>query len=411
VQRPLHWLSRPGVDEVDLAYSSVYREYVEEVREFLRANWPVPGDPKEADKTREFRCRATRAGHLYRTLPPQYGGAGLPGDLLKSEIVREEFRKVGAPREIVDRSVARLIPTLLQWGTEWQKQHFIPPTLGQEMTWCQGYSEPNAGSDLASLRTLARPTDGVWLINGSKIWSSNADRVTHMHALVRTEPEKHRHLGISYLFVELHQPGVEIRPIKDITGATSFCEVFFTDAVSPDEYLIGGRGNGWAVSRTVLRYERNSMRSVEWLETVVRRLARLAAETTRDGGPAIREPAVRSTLARIDARLYSMRYSTYRDLSMEAVGEDSGGFRLMMKLYLTITQEEIVELARNLLGDDNLLRDPGSGEDGRPGSAKWVQHAMDTLKIAIAGGSSNIQRNIIGERVLGLPRDPIGPAR
>jgi alkylation response protein AidB-like acyl-CoA dehydrogenase len=393
---------------MDLAYSAENDEFAMEIRQFLAENWPVPGDADDEEKVRSFRSRATQAGYVYPTVPQEYGGAGLDGDLLKNEIVREEFRRVGAPREIADRSVARLIPTLLQWGTEWQKQHFIPKTLEQQITWSQGYSEPNAGSDLAALRTRAELVAGRWVINGSKIWSSNADRSTHMHALVRTETEAHRHLGLSYMFIELDQPGIEIRRITDLTGAASFCEVFFTDAVAPENYLVGGRGNGWAVSRTVLRYERNSMRSVEWLETVVRRLIRLAAETTRDGGPAIREPAVRASLARIQARLLSMKYSTYRDLSMEAAGENPGGFRVMMKLYLTVTQHQIVELARDLLGDDYLLRHPGTDLDGRRGNAKWVQHAMDTLKIAIAGGSSNIQRNIIGERILGLPRDPVG---
>jgi alkylation response protein AidB-like acyl-CoA dehydrogenase len=172
--------------------------------------------------------------------------------------------------------------------------------------------------------------------------------------------------------------------------------------------MVGGRGNGWQVSRTTLRYERSGMGSVNWLETVLRRLVGLARDTIRNGRPALEDPAVRRQIARMQARLFAMRYSAYRDLSMEAAGEHSGDYLLTQKLYLTDTVHALDRFTRDLIADDFMLATPGEGRDGRKGNIKWVQNSLHSLKIAIAGGSSNIQRNIIGERVLGLPRDSVG---
>jgi alkylation response protein AidB-like acyl-CoA dehydrogenase len=215
-------------------------------------------------------------------------------------------------------------------------------------------------------------------------------------------------MGISYLLIDLHQPGIEIRRIKQLTGESEFCEVFFNNAEAPASWLVGERGNGWQVSRTTLRHERSGFNSINWLDTLVRRLVRLAAETPRHGRPALEDPAIRAQIARFQARAYAMRYSAYRDLSMEAAGEPAGNYLLMQKLYLTDTIHAMDRLTRDLLADDFMLSTPGEGDDGRKGNIKWVQNSLHGLKIAIAGGSSNIQRNIIGERVLGLPRDLVG---
>ncbi|WP_312164006.1 acyl-CoA dehydrogenase family protein [Phenylobacterium sp.] len=395
---------------MDLSYSEVYEEYRRQLREFLAANWPLPedvGSPKE--RVAEFQRRATEAGYLFRHVPRKYGGSEQPPDFLKGEIIKEEFRRVRAPTDPATSGVQRIIPVLLEWGTEAQKDFFIPRTMSGEISWTQGYSEPNAGSDLAALTTRAELIGDRWVINGQKIWSSNAYKAQYMNALIRTE-QAPRHQGISYMLIDLNQPGVEIRRIKQITGEAEFCEVFFTNAEAPADAAVGGRGNGWAVSRTTLRYERSGFRSVDWMEAVLRRLVATARETIRDGRPAIEDQDLRRQIARVQARLYAMRYSAYRDLSMEAAGEHSGDYLLTQKLYLTDTIQFIDRLTRDLLADDYLLATPGKGKDGREGNIKWIEHSFHTLKVAIAGGSSNIQRNIIGERVLGLPRDHIGVA-
>jgi alkylation response protein AidB-like acyl-CoA dehydrogenase len=394
---------------MDLSYSQKYEDYRQRLRAFLAENWPLPESVGDlAARTAEFRRRATAAGYLNRHVPVRYGGSEQPPDFLNSEIIKDELRRVGAPGDITSMGVTRIIPVLMQWGAREQQDYFIPPTMTGEFFWVQGYSEPNAGSDLASLRTRAELVGDRWIINGQKIWSSNAYRAQYMNALVRTE-DAPRHLGISYLLIDMNQPGIEVRRIKQITGESEFCEVFFTNAEAPAEWVVGGRGNGWQVSRTTLRYERSGMGSVNWLDSLVRRVVGLARDTIRGGRPALEDPAVRRQIARVQARLYAMRYSAYRDLSMEAAGEHSGDYLLMQKLYLTDTVHALDRLTRDLLADDFLLTTPGEGRDGRKGNIKWVQHSLHSLKIAIAGGSSNIQRNIIGERVLGLPRDSVGP--
>lgn len=393
---------------MDLSYSKEYEDYREELRTFLAANWPLPdaiGGFKE--RVAEFHRRAAKAGYVFRHVPLKYGGGEQAPDFLKSEIIKEEFRRADAPTEPEVIGINRVIPVLLQWGTEAQKDFFIPRTMSREFLWSQGYSEPNAGSDLASIRTRAELVGDKWIISGQKIWSSNAYKCQYMNALVRTE-DAPRHLGISYLLIDLHQPGIEIRRIKQITGESEFCEVFFTNAEAPADWVVGGRGNGWAVSRTTLRYERGGFRSVNWLDSILRRIVKLARETIRDGKPAIEEPHLRREIARVQARLYAMRYSAYRDLSMEAAGEHSGDYLLAQKLYLTDTIHFVERLTRDLLGDDYLLMTPGEGPDGLKGNAKWIYNSFHSLKIAIAGGPSNIQRNIVGERVLGLPRDVAG---
>ena len=391
---------------MDLSYSDENKAFRREVRSFVADAWSVVNRRATADEEAEFRARATKAGYLYRAIPEQYGGSGQEADLLKSEIIREEFRRAGAPVERNDRAITRLIPTLLQWGSDWQKEFFIPRSVTGEILWAQGYSEPNAGNDLASLRTRAELVDDKWVINGQKIWSSRAHLARYMYMLVRTEADA-RHEGISYLLVDLDQPGVDIRQIKQINGDAEFCEVFFTDAVTPADWIVGERGRGWAVSRTTLKHERSGIHSVNWAESILKRMIRLAGETERDGGRALDEPELRKQLSSLQARVAAMRYSAYRSMSMEAADENPGSFPLMMKLYLTNILHDMVAIARDLLGDDYLLATPGR-EDGRRASAKWIAHAVDTLKIAIAGGSSNIQLNIIGERGLGLPRDGVG---
>jgi alkylation response protein AidB-like acyl-CoA dehydrogenase len=396
---------------MDLSYSQENEDFRARLQEFLKANWPLPeslGDLEE--RKEEFRRRATEAGYMMRSIPKEYGGSEQPLDFLKGEIIREEIKKHGAPTEVVHIGTGRVVPVLLAYGTPEQKAKWIPGTVSREFMWCQGYSEPNAGSDLASLKTRAELVGDKWIINGQKIWSSRAHKDPYMVLLVRTEPEDvaPRHAGISYMLVDLRQPGVEIRPIKQISGEPEFNEVFFTNAEAPADAIVGGRGNGWNVSRMLLRYERAAFSGINWADSLIQRAVRTARATMRNGRPAIEDPNLRADLARLQARAMAMRYSAYRDMSMEAVGEPSGDYMLMQKLYLTEFLLKLDDITRDLLADDLMMLKPGEGKDGLKGNAKWVDASLQSLKIRIAGGSSNIQRNIIGERVLGLPRDQVG---
>lgn len=396
---------------MDLSYSQENEDYRVKLQGFLKENWPLPESLGALDERKEeFRRRATEAGYMNRSLPREYGGSEQPLDFLKGEIIREEIKKHGAPTEVVHIGTGRVVPVLLEYGTPEQKAYWIPPTVSREFMWCQGYSEPNAGSDLASLRTKAELVGDKWIINGQKIWSSGAHKYPFMVALIRTEPEDvaPRHKGISYFLLDLRQPGVEIRPIKQISGEPEFNEVFFTNAEAPADAIVGGRGNGWNVSRMLLRYERAAFSGINWADSLIQRAVRTAQSTIRNGKPAIEEPAVRADIARLQARSMAMRYSAYRDMSMEAAGEPSGDYMMLQKLYLTEMLLKLDDITRDLLADDLMMLNPGVGTDGMKGNAKWVDASLQTLKIRIAGGSSNIQRNIIGERVLGLPRDQVG---
>lgn len=390
---------------MDLAYSRDYEIFRAEVRGFLQQRWAGPGRDraKRAEEARVFRQAAVEAGHLYRNVPKIYGGAEQPVDILKAQIIREEFERVRAPREVDGIGVTLLLPTLLEHGTAEQKAHFIPRTVTGEFVWAQGYSEPSAGSDLASLRTRAELKDDRWIINGQKIWSSGAHLARFMFMLARTEPAAPKHAGISYLLVDLKQPGIEVRPLKQMTGGAEFCEVFFSEAETPADWIVGERGRGWNVSRSTLKHERNFIGGVDRIAKPFERLVALAKQAQLGGASAIEDPEIRQRLAKIAGSVAALTYSSYRQTSLVARGEDPGLVQLLFKLCGSNVGHEIAQCARELMGDSFLLAPIADGVRS-DGIEKWNQQFMGSIAVAIAGGASNIQRNIIAERGLGLPR-------
>lgn len=349
----------------------------------------------------DFRRCATDRGFLYRSVPRAYGGSQQPVDVIRAQVIREEFQRARAPMEVGGNGMNMTVPTLLEKGTEEQKDLFIRKTIEGEYIWGQGYSEPGAGSDLASVRTKGElSADGTkWIINGQKIWTSQGMASTHMFMLVRTEPDASKHDGITYLLIDLDQPGITRRPIRQMTGEGGFCEFFFDNAETPVSWQVGERGQGWYVSRTTLKHERASIGSADGLGNQFAKLVELARETGRNA-----DPVVRDHLARIEGFVMAHRYTSFRLFSCAAAGEDPGPVSLMMKLALTEIGHEMALLAQELAGDA-LLREPArAGTRGR-GPEKWLDQIMGSLGNSIAGGASNIQRNIIAERGLGLPRD------
>jgi len=300
------------------------------------------------------------------------------------------------------------VPTLLEQGTEAQREAFIRKTIEGDYIWGQGYSEPGSGSDLASVRTRGELSDDGtrWIINGQKIWTSQGMQATHMFMLVRTEPDAPKHDGISYLLLDLAQPGITRSPIRQMTGeqgAHTFCEFFFDNAETPAAWQVGERGKGWYVSRTTLKHERASIGSADGLGRQFEKLLELAREMGR-----IEDPLVRNRLVEIEGRVLSHRYSSFRQFSCVAAGEDAGPVQLMMKLLLTEIGHDMALLAQELIGAAGLVEPPGVGGRGPRGARgpnKWLDQIMGSLGNSIAGGTSNIQRNIIAERALGLPRD------
>jgi|TARA_B100000378_G_scaffold104643_3_gene83631 alkylation response protein AidB-like acyl-CoA dehydrogenase len=392
--------------QMDLSYGEGAETFRREVRSFLKGAWQ-PGERRKDELKafiRDFRTKATDAGYLYRAIPKQYGGSEQPADVVKAQVIREEFARARAPMEIGGNGMSMLVPTLLEKGTPEQKDMFIRQTMAGDMMWGQGYSEPGTGSDLASVRTRAELVGDEWVINGQKIWTSQGDRATHMFGLFRTEPNASKHGGISYLMLDLNQPGVTRRPIRQMTGEAGFYEFFFDNARTPASWIVGERGDGWNVSRTTLKHERASIGSADALGGTFRKLVELAQEMEIDGQPAIKDAKVRDALTKIEGWVMAHRYSSFRLFSLAAAQEQPGLVGLMMKLLLTETGHEMALLAQELIGDHALIEPASAGTRGR-GPEKWLDQIMGTLGNSIAGGTTNIQRNIIAERGLGLPRD------
>jgi len=395
---------------MDLRYTDDYEAFRAEVKSFLDANWPLKGEEAKLGLEQAaalFRQRAIEAGYLARAIPKAYGGSEQDPDVLKATIITEELTRASAPREAMGLGPNLLVPTLLDHGSQWQKEKFIGPTMRGEIRWCQGYSEPGSGSDLASLQTRAELNGDEWVINGQKIWTSGAQVADYMFCLCRTEPDVPKHAGISYVLIDMKQPGIEVRPLKQMTGDSHFNEVFFSDAKTPADWIVGERGQGWIVSRSTLKHERNMIGNASRTEGLFRSVVGLAKRSKIGGKPAIEDPAIRRRLAELEGYVMAHKYSGYRLLTHSARGQDAGIMQSMNKLFTTNFGHEIAKLSLDLIGDGGLV-----GPSSRAGMAEaasstggWVNQYMGSLGSAIAGGTANIQRNIIAERGLGLPRD------
>jgi alkylation response protein AidB-like acyl-CoA dehydrogenase len=381
---------------IDLNFGPEHEDFREEVRAFLAHEWRTERDPAE------FRRAATEAGYFYRSTPKRFGGSEQPADSIKASIIATEFAIAGAPGELKGNGIQMLVPTLLERGEEWQKEMFIPRTLTGEFQWAQGYSEPGAGSDLASLRTRAELVGDAWVINGQKVWTSYARNCRYMFCLVRSEPEAPKHKGISYLLVDLHQPGVDIRPLKQINGGDDFNEVFLDNVTTPANWIVGQRGEGWSVSKSTLKHERNMLGGIDRSEAMFASLVKLARRTTLDGKLAIKVDWVRDRLAGLKAELEMQRHSHHIQISRALTGGGGGLLQMMAKLVQSNFAASVAETAAQMIEDEALLSPIGNR---RPGNERWVNQYMNSLAAAIAGGTSNIQRNVIAERGYGLPRE------
>jgi len=403
---------------MDLSYSEEYEKFRAEVRRFLQENWTdedrnsaPPPDQRAAmmgavirtdERATKFRQKAIERGYLYRHVPKRYGGGEQPPDSLKGTIIVEEFRRAQAPGEIMGQGPSMLVPTLVEHGTEEQKQQFVCDTLLGKISWCQGYSEPGSGSDLASLRTRAELDGDFWVVNGQKIWTSNADTSEWMFCLVRTEPDAPKHDGISYLLIDMQTPGLTVRPLRQMTGDADFNEVFLDNVRVPVKNLVGKRGQGWIVSRSTLKHERNLIGSSLLSRRTLDGIIMLAQGINLRGQPAIKDPHIRNRIIELESKVLANEYHGYRLLTMQHRGEEAGTAQLVTKLYGTMLGYDIGKLAMDMMGDRGLL---APGEETAPAMGMFVTAYMWSLGILIAGGTANIQRNVIAERGLGLPRD------
>jgi len=403
---------------MDLTYSAEYERFRAEVRDFLQASWTAedrnsapPPDPRAMslgfqvrcdERATAFRLKAIERGFLYRHIPKRYGGGEQPFDPLKSAIIAEEFRRAEAPGELMGQGPSMLAPTVVEHGTEEQREKFVRDTLLGKIWWCQGYSEPGSGSDLASLRTKAEIDGDFWVVNGQKIWTSNAEGADWMFCLVRTEPDAPKHDGISYLLIDMKTPGIEVRPLRQMTGEADFNEVFLDNVRVPLKNLVGKRGQGWVVSRSTLKHERALIGSSALSKRTLDGVTMLAQYMNLRGQPAIKDPAIRSRIIELETKVLANEYHGYRLLTMQARNEEAGLAGLVSKLYGTQLGYDVARLAMDVLGDRGLL---APGEPSAPAMGMFITAYMWSLGVLIAGGTANIQRNVIAERGLGLPRD------
>ncbi len=397
------------------AEAEAYREKVQAfLAEKLPTNWGGMGQLEGEALTTfvtEWRATLFSAGYLAPGWPVEYGGGGLSA--LEQVIIAEEFAKAGVPTGGPNDvfGIQMLGNTLLNWGTDEQKAHYLPRILSGEDTWCQGYSEPNAGSDLSNLGLKAQLDGDQWILNGQKIWTSAGHLADHIFTLARTDPDAPRHKGISFILVDMRQPGIEVRPIKMISGESEFNEVFYTDATAPKTEVVGGLNNGWAVAMTLLGYERGEAAATGPIrfQAEVDRLLLLAKERGVSD-----DPRIRQRLADAYGKVQIMRYNGMRVLTQFLSGHHPGPDAAIGKLYWSEYHKVVTELAVDILGADAMVpsgRGPSSSfstdDAGAPNSSwSWVGTFLNARAGTIYAGSSQVQRNIMGEMVLGLPKEP-----
>ncbi len=387
--------------------------------EHLPEGWRGAGALRETERkafTQRWRRTLAGCGLIAVSWPKEYGGAGLSA--IEQVVLAEEFARAGAPEGTENDllGIELLGNTLIALGSEQQKKHLLPRILSGEDRWCQGFSEPEAGSDLAAVRTRAVEAGADWVINGQKIWTSAGPTANWIFVLARTDPAAPRHEGLSFLLVPMDQPGVDVRPIVNAAGHASFSEVFFTDARTPTANIIGGLGGGWSTAMTLLGFERGSQVTTAAIH-FARDLDRLC-ELARQRGLNT-DPRIRDALAWCYSRVQIMRYRGYRALTSRLNGERPGADAAITKVIWSEFFRRYSELAVELLGLEVLgPQGPGNGaalmapEAGTPNSAAcWVDELLYARAATIYAGSSQIQRNVIGERLLGLPKEPraIGP--
>ena len=397
---------------MDLELSPEHEAFKQEVRAFLAQH----GDQAPSERDMRLNSAQRQAwqqlllerGYVARTVPKKYGGFGAQPDVLKLRILSEEFARAGIADRVVianRQGVSMLVPTLLAYGTEAQKLAWIPPTLRGELIWCQGYSEPDAGSDLAGLKTRARVEDGHFVINGQKIWTSEAQQADMIFCLVRTEPEQPKHRGLSFLLVPMNTPGIDVRPLKTMTGRSSFNEVFFTDVRVPADQIVGRRGEGWKVANETLKHERGVLGNPDVAASRMQSIIELMQRETVDGSRVLDNPVMRDRLFRLQARVLAMQFHGARLLTMQMKGEETGLAQLVVKLQGCELSYQVAALAIDVMGELGVLY---TGSPHVRDEGAWQQHYMFDLGLIIGGGTAQIQKNIIAERGLGMPREP-GP--
>jgi alkylation response protein AidB-like acyl-CoA dehydrogenase len=405
---------------MDLTYPPEADSFRKEIRSWLEENlpqgWFEPGFSMTKDERQQFNetwtAKLFAGGWICAGWPVEYGGKGLT--LMDQVVLNEEFAKANAPMRADFFGDTLVGPTILQWGTDEQKKEFIPGILNGSITWCQGFSEPNSGSDLASLKTSATLDGDEWIINGQKVWTTQAQHADYVFLLTRTDPNVEEHAGISYLLVPMHQEGVDVRPITQVDGSSEFNEVFFTNAHCPKDNVIGGVNNGWKVAMTTLGFERGSS-STTGYRRFLKEWEHILSETRRVGKSD--DELVREDLVKSWSKIKIMEINGYRTLT-DGLNNTHNAALLgaCNKMFWSEAHRATTDLAIDILGMEGQILTgigPVEGPSGVPRRGREDYPVSDiqasfffSRSETIWGGTAEIQRNIIGERALGLPKEP-----
>jgi alkylation response protein AidB-like acyl-CoA dehydrogenase len=355
------------------------------------------GNPIQA--ARDWQCRLYEAGYVGLAWPKEYGGQD--ATFTQQVICGQELAAARTPPLMGTIGLSILGPTLIQHGTEAQKEHFLPRILRAEDLWCQGFSEPDAGSDLASLKTRAEIDGDDFVVNGQKVWTSLAVLADWIFLLVRTDPTAHKREGISYLLAPMKTPGMTVRPLRNGAGGAHFSEVFLDDVRIPRENLVGELNGGWQIARSSLDHERSGLSGVISLEETLRRLWKMGSNVDRGPEKAIADQATRRTLAQHWIEIEGLRHLGYRTLSDQIAGKPPGASASVGKL---IASELRQRMSRTGLRMEGPLAPVAKKSPHVIDRGRWHAAYFDALAHSIGGGTSEVMRNIIAEKVLGLPR-------
>ncbi len=387
---------------MDLTLTPEQQAFRDEVRGWLEAN--VPAEPLGLMSTREgfdehraWEKRLYEAGYAAISWPKAYGGRD--ADMLSTAIFSEEYARAGGPDRVNVLALGLAGPTLMAFGTDEQKRRWLPRILSADDIWCQGFSEPDAGSDLAGLRTSAIREGDTYVINGQKVWTSVGWFADWMFALVRTDPKAAKHRGISYLMIDMHSPGIEVRPIVQINGDAGFSEVFLTDVRVPVDNLVGQENDGWRVAMATLGFERGTglgvhVRFAKDLDGLVSLVKAMGLSD---------DPIVRDQVARLFVETQVYTRHTYRNLTTVSKGRQLGPEASLNKLYWSEMEARIFDTGMSVMGPYAELKPDAPAAVDRDG---WQKHYWYSRASLIYAGTSEVQKNIIAERVLGLPKEP-----
>jgi alkylation response protein AidB-like acyl-CoA dehydrogenase len=394
---------------MDLNLDPQERKFRDELRPWLQANVPTDWEARRTEDDmlarfqylRGWQKKMFEAGWTGVSWPTEYGGRG--ATLMEQAIFYEEMARASAPPMANTLGLSLIGPTIIHYGTPEQKKRFLPKILSADEIWCQGFSEPNAGSDLAGLRTASRLEGDHFIVNGQKVWNSYGWAADWCALVTRSDPESQKHKGLTYLLVDMKSPGVEVRPLRQMTGESEFCEIFFHDVSVPKDNVLGQIGDGWNVALGTLSHERATLGTGMQIvfKRQFERLVELSRTIQRNGKPAAEDPVVRQKLAASYAEIEIMRLNQMRALTRIMQTGQPGPEGSLLKICWSELNQRFQQVAQEILGPYGQLT-KGNGhaiDDGM-----WAYSFLRTRGNTIEAGTSEVQRNIVGHFVLGLPK-------